>query len=417
MSPFEIGAVLIGLSALFGWVNNRFLKMPHTIGLVIFALAASLALILVEAAVPLTQIDSLVSGFLAEIDFHEVLMHGMLGFVLFAGAMQIESSSMRGRWRSIGLLASVGTVISVLVIGTLTWWLASFAGQPIPFVWALVFGALISPTDPVAVLELTKVVRVPAQLKTILEGESLFNDGVGLVLFTVLVGMASHGGGLDFVAMGELFVVEVFGGMALGLAAGSAASGVMRGLEHPNLGVLITLALVMLTYSAAIRLDISGPIAIVVAGMVLGGGGREMAMDESSRQYLRSFWRLVDAVMNSVLFLLIGLEVLTLARGGFDYRMMWIAIPAAIAGRWLSVLPIAGLSRWEAFDRGAVPVLTWGGLRGGIAVALALSLPHNEYRSHILHITYAAVLFSIVVQGLTIKRLIERVVPAESAKP
>ena len=414
MSLFEIGAFLIGLSALFGYINHRYLRAPHTIGLVLIALAASLALLVIESLVPAANVDTLIVGVLGRIDFHETLMHGMLSFLLFAGALHVDLFALRSRYRTIGLMATAGTVVSTLVIGTITWLLAGWAGHSIPFVWALVFGALISPTDPVAVLALFRTVPVPPALKVTLAGESLFNDGVGVVVFTILVGVAVQGGEPSFLHIGELFAVEVLGGLALGLVAGYIGYRAMHHLDEPNLEALITLAVVMVCYAAAIRLEASGPIAMVVAGLFIGNKGMKYAVSERSRDYLQKFWMLLDEILNSVLFLLIGLEVLIIARTGFDFWIGVLVIPVTLAGRWLAVfLSIAALRRWEAFTKGAVPVLTWGGLRGGIAVALALSLPANEFRPLILHVTYVVVLFSIIVQGLTVTRLIRRVVPMQ----
>ena len=416
MSLFEIGAVLIGLSAVFGYINHRYLGAPHTIGLVLIALAASLALLLVEAVVPAANVDALILGVLGGIDFHDTLMHGMLSFLLFAGALHVDLPALGRRYRTIGLMATGGTLLSTLLIGAGTWLLAEWGGHPIPFVWALVFGALISPTDPVAVLALFRTVRVPSSLKVTLAGESLFNDGVGVVVFTLVIGVALQGGEPGLLHIGELFAVEVLGGAALGLVAGYTGYRAMHRLDELNLQVLITLALVMVCYAIAIRLDTSGPIAMVVAGLFVGNEGTEYAVGEGAREYLRKFWSLLDNVLNSVLFLLIGLEVLIIVRSGFEYWMGLLAIPVALAGRGLSVwFSIAASRRWEAHSRGAVSVLTWGGLRGGIAVALALSLPANDHRPFILSITYVVVLFSIIVQGLTVERLIRRVVPAQPA--
>ena len=417
MSIFEIGAFLIGLSALFGLINHHFVRAPHTIGLVLIALAASMALLLLESLVPAANVDTLITSVLGRIDFHETLMHGMLSFLLFAGALHVDFSALRRRFRTIGVMATAGTLISTFVIGTGTWLLAGWAGHSVPFIWALVFGALISPTDPVAVLALFRTVPVPPSLKITLAGESLFNDGVGVVVFTVILGVAIQGGEPGFLHVGELFAVEVLGGVVLGLIAGYAGYRAMYHLDEPNLEVLTTLAVVMVCYAAAIRLGASGPIAMVVAGLFIGNEGTKYALSERSRGYLQKFWSLLDEILNSVLFLLIGLEVLIIARTGFEYWMGLLVIPVALAGRWLSVLLSIGvLSRWEAFTRGAVAVLTWGGLRGGIAVALALSLPASDYRPFILSITYVVVLFSIIVQGLTVTRLVRRVIPTRSTE-
>ena len=415
MSLFEIAAALVGLSALFGYLNHRYLGTPPTIGLVLIGLGLGSVLLLTEAVLPDAGVDAAVAGVLLRIDFHETLMHGMLSFLLFAGALHVDVPALRSRWRTVGALATAGTMLSTALVAGGIWIVAALAGHPLPFVWALVFGALISPTDPVAVLGIFESVRVPPTLKATLAGESLFNDGVGVVVFTVLLGIAAHGGEPGLLHVGELFVAEVLGGAALGIAAGYAGyRGVLR-VEEPNLELLITLGIVMVGYAAAIRLGVSGPIAMVVAGLFFGNAGMRRAVSPGSRDYLRKFWSLLDNTLNSVLFLLIGLEVLIVVRAGPGFWWAGLAaIPVVLAARWLSVgLTGAALGRREAFDRGAVPVLTWGGLRGGIAVALALSLPANEYRPFLLGVTYLVVLFSIAAQGLTVTRVTRWAVPPE----
>jgi CPA1 family monovalent cation:H+ antiporter len=297
----------------------------------------------------------------------------------------------------------------------MTWLMLNAFGIETPFIWALVFGALISPTDPVAVLGLFKTVDVPDTLEAKMAGEALFNDGVGVVIFTVVVAIAvggnAHGGDVGVLFVAELFFTEAIGGAVLGLAAGYAGYRAMHQIDEHNLEVLITLALVMVTYATALRLQLSGPIAMVVAGLFIGNKGMDHAVSENTRDYIRKFWSLIDEILNSVLFLLIGLEVLVIAKLVDHIGVALLAIPVALLARWISVLvPITILSRWTTFTKGAIPILTWGGLRGGIAVALALSLPANEYKAMILTITYAVVLFSIIVQGLTIKPLVERIV-------
>ncbi len=415
MSIFSISAILVGLTALFGYINHRFLRLPHTIGLVVIALAASLSIIGFDLIHPSVHIAQRVTGVLRQIDFNETLMHGMLSFLLFAGALHADFSAFKTRRLTIGVMAVLGTLISTFVVGTMMWFLMGVFGIGIPFIWALVFGALISPTDPVAVRSLFKTVDVPDTLQAKMTGESLFNDGVGVVLFTVVVAIAlaggEDGGGMGAADIIELFLTEAGGGAVLGLAAGYLGYRAMYGIDEPSLEVLITLALVMVTYALALALHMSGPIAMVVAGLFIGNRGVKYAMSERTRDYVLTFWTLIDEILNSVLFLLIGLEVLVVAESIDHLEVALLAIPVTLFARALSVsIPIAILSRWETFTKGAVPVLIWGGLRGGIAVALALSLPDVEYKATILSITYGVVLFSIIVQGLTVKPLVERMV-------
>ena len=415
MSIFSIGAILVGLSALYGFINHRFLHLPHTIGLGVIALLASLSIIGLNLIVPSAQIGQRVTDVLRQIDFNETLMHGMLSFLMFAGALHADFSAIKTSRLTIGVMSIFGTLISTFVIGASMWFLLGFFEFKLPFVWALVFGALISPTDPVAVLSLFKTVEVPDTLQAKMTGESLFNDGVGVVLFTVVLAIAladeGHGGNIGPTEVIKLFFTEVAGGALLGLVAGYIGYRAMYGINESSLEVLITLALVMVTYSLALSLHMSGPIAMVVAGLFIGNSGVKYAMSEKTRDYVLTFWTLIDEILNSVLFLLIGFEVLVVAESIENLWFALLAIPVTLFARTFSVtIPITILSHWETFTKGAVPILIWGGLRGGIAVALALSLPDIKYKFAILTITYGVVLFSIIVQGLTVKPLIKMVV-------
>jgi CPA1 family monovalent cation:H+ antiporter len=420
MSIFSIGAILVGLSALFGYINHRLLHLPHTIGLVMIALVASLSIIAIDLLDPTLGIGSKVTGMLRQIDFNATLMHGMLSFMLFAGALHADFSALKTKRRVIAVMALVGTFLSTFTVAALMWVVAGWVGLDLPFIWALVFGALISPTDPVAVLGLFKTVKVPDTLQAKMAGESLFNDGVGVVVFTVVVAFAMSGVGeagsahadtMGATEIAKLFFTEVAGGVALGFAAGYIGYRAMYGINEPSLEVLITLALVMVTYALALALHMSGPISMVVAGLFIGNRGVKYAMSAATRADVMTFWTLIDEILNSVLFLLIGLEVLVISANADLLGFALLAIPVTLIARALSVgIPMILLSRWEVFTKGAAPVLIWGGLRGGIAVALALSLPETEYKVTILTITYGVVLFSIIVQGLTVKPLVKRMV-------
>ncbi len=417
MTLFEIGAILLCLAALFGYVNRRYLHLPNTIGLVLIAMAASLTLVMVDLVFPFLHMSQGVSKALSQIDFHEALMGGMLSFLLFAGALHVDFSELASRKWVISLMATVGVLLSTFIIGGAMWLVLGLLDLPIPFLWALLFGALISPTDPVAVLGILKTIKMPKSLQATIAGESLFNDGVGVVIFTIVLALVVRGqdGPVGPMTVVELFVTEVLGGALLGIGAGYLAYRAMRAVDDYTLEIVTTLALVMVTYAIALRIHLSGPIAVVVAGLFIGNHGAQFAMSDRTRGRLFDFWELVDEILNSVLFLLIGLEVLAL-RFHADYVVAaLLAIPVALLARLISVsVPILLLSKRTQFTRGAVPVLVWGGLRGGISVALSFSLPENEIKPLILAITYSVVVFSIVVQGLTVRHMVERFVPPAS---
>ncbi len=414
-SIFNLAALVVTLAAICGWINHRWLRLPHSIGLVLIALAVSFVALMLAAVVPALRLESTVRDTLTQIDFHDTLMIGMLGFLLFAGALHVDLDHLVSRRWAISTLATVGILLSTGLVGGGTYLLTGLAGLDVPLPYCLVFGALISPTDPIAVLSILKKTTVPATLEAKIAGESLFNDGVGVVLFAILVAVATGGGehGAELTAGGivRLLVTEAVGGGLLGLVAGYVAFRAMKAIDEHNLEVLITLALVMGTYALAQQLHLSGPIAMVVAGLFIGNHGTRLAMSETTRDHVEKFWSLIDEILNSVLFLAIGFEVFALT---LTPAMLWIAmvaIPLVLAARFISVsVPILTLRLWHDFTPGAIPVLTWGGLRGGISVALALSLPLSPVRDQILAATYGVVVFSIVVQGLTIERVVRATV-------
>ncbi|MEE2638605.1 MAG: sodium:proton antiporter [Acidobacteriota bacterium] len=411
---FNLVAVVVTLAAVCGWINHRWFRLPHTIGLVVIALGVSFAALAVDAIIPMLGLEQTVRDTLIRIDFHDTLMTGMLGFLLFAGALHVDVSHLMARRVAIGTLATGGILLSTGLVAVTTFGLSRVVGLDIPLAYCLVFGALISPTDPIAVLGILKQTDVPDTLGAKIAGESLFNDGVGVVLFTILVVVAT-GGGHDEALTGagivRLFLTEALGGVGLGLVAGYGAYRAMRTIDEYTLEVLMTLALVMGTYALALALHVSGPIAMVVAGLFIGNHGAQFGMSESTRDHVKTFWSLLDEILNSVLFLAIGFEVFALSLTPAMVLIGAAAIPLVLVARFISVsIPIRALGRWYDFTPGAIPVLTWGGLRGGISVALALSLPPSPVRDQLLAATYIVVVFSIVVQGLTIERVVQATV-------
>ena len=396
--------ILICLAALFSYVNHRLLKLPMTIGLMAVALAFSLIL-LVLGKLGL-GIEAEAQRFMMGIDFNEALMHGMLGFLLFAGALHVKLDELLDLKWVVGTLAVAGTILSSVVIGLLGYMLFDWVGLPLPFLYCLLFGALISPTDPIAVMGVLRQARLPKALEMKIVGESLFNDGVGVVLFLVVLNLLPK----DTVHVTDvlvLFAEEALGGAALGVALGYLAYRMLRSVDNYQVEILITLALVMGSFGLADLLHTSGPIAVVVAGLLIGNYGRQWAMSETTREHLDNFWELLDELLNAVLFVLIGLEVLVLSFKQPYLLAGLVAIPLVLMARWLSVvLQIRLFSLVREFTARTVTILTWGGLRGGISVALALSLPPSSSRDALVTITYAVVVFSILVQGLTINRLL-----------
>ncbi|MEM9681791.1 MAG: sodium:proton antiporter [Pseudomonadota bacterium] len=412
LTLFQIAAILLTLAAVFGYLNHRWLKLPLTIGLVIIALVASMGVILLDILLNTLEYEETVRAVLERVDFDDTLMKGMLSFLLFAGALHVDLDQLLNRKWAILSMATGGVLLSTFLVAGAMYLLASLVGVDIPFMWCLVFGALISPTDPVAVLGILKTIEIPHSLEVKIAGESLFNDGVGVVVFTIVLALAlstvgDGGSDIGFVDVAELFLLEAVGGAVLGLVTGYIAYRAMRSIDEYNLEVIITLALVMMTYSIALFLHMSGPIAVVVAGLIIGNHGTRYAMSERTREHINTFWSLTDEILNAVLFLLIGLEVIILTMPDGVVWLMAGAIPVVLLSRFVAVsVPITILGIRREFTEGAIPVLTWGGLRGGISVALALSIPAVAAKESILAITYTVVVFSIIVQGLTFKRVV-----------
>jgi CPA1 family monovalent cation:H+ antiporter len=403
----DIAAICLVVTALLMYVNHRWVRLPTTIGVMVISMAISLVIVVLD----LLGLDSGVRAYeealLRAIDFSDVLMQGMLSFLLFAGAMHIDLQALRRyRWQ-VASLAVVGTVLSTVLVGFAMWWVLPLTGVHLPLIYCLLFGALISPTDPIAVMGILKSAGAPKNLELVIAGESLFNDGVGVVLFSLLLGVLASGGTPTLAAASTLLLREAGGGLALGAVLGYVTFRMLKSIDQYHVEVLLTLAAVIGGYSLASHLHVSGPLAMVVAGLMIGNGGRADAMSDITRRYVDMFWELIDEILNAVLFVLLGMEVLMIAfsvplliAGGAAVVVTLLARAATVG---LPVEAAAGLFRLPA---GASRVLVWGGLRGGISVALAISLPASPARDVVLTLTYCVVVFSILVQGLSVGKVI-----------
>lgn len=409
INAFEIAAMLVVASALLGWFNHHFIKLPHVIGLTVMGAAAALILLVTNAFIPGVTLDDWVAGLLEQMDFTDTLLQGMLSFLLFAGALHVDLDRLKADWMPVLLLSTLGVIISTVAVGLAMWGVGLLLALPIQPTWYFVFGALISPTDPVSVLGVLKDEHVPESLQASVAGESLFNDGVGIVVFTILLSAALTGQDFSFAEGARLFAIEAGGGVLVGLVFGWIGYRAMRSMDDYPLEVLITLAIVMGGYALCTELHISGPLAMAVAGLLIGNHGVTYAMSDVTRDYVIKFWELLDELLNSVLFLLIGLEMIALVPGIPHALLGLAAIPITLAARAVAVsasTKVVPAAKPKA--PGAFGVLWWGGLRGGISIALVLSLPTGTTRELLLAATFAAVLFSVLVQRATLGRMIER---------
>ncbi len=406
---FDLVAAFIGLTTLLTYINYRFVKLPPAIGVMATALALSLLAHLVSmAGYPLLEAE--MQQILRDIDFSQVLMTWFLPALLFAGALHVNLADLRDfRW-PIGLLATFGVVISTFVVGSVAYYLFAWFGWQINYVYCLLFGALISPTDPIAVMGILKTSGAPRPLQSTIVGESLFNDGSAIVAFSILLGILALGQTPTAGDIAILFAEEAIGGILFGLGLGFVGFRLLRSISDHQVTIMITLAMVFGGAAVAARLHVSAPIAMVVAGLIIGNHGRRLAMDDNTRTYVDGFWEIIDSILNALLFALIGLELLILPLSGLQVAAALLLGLLVLLARMGSIAPAVMLGRMMGRDIpvGTSRVLTWGGLRGGVSVALALSLPAGPERDTLLALTYVVVLVSILVQGLTVGKLVSR---------
>lgn len=413
MHGFNVLALLVTLASLFAWINHRYLRLPNAIGLMVISIAFSLGLVGLGrlgtmAQEPFVQL-------LQSVDLGETLLNGMLGALLFAGALHVNINDLAKQKLVIGALATLGIVVSTFLVGWLSFWGFGALGLGIPFIHCLLFGALISPTDPIAVGAILRKAGVPKSLETKITGESLFNDGFGVVVFLVILGLVVGEGHGETHSASTLLVHEVGGGLLWGGVMGWVVYRMLALVDNYQVEILLTLAIVTGGYAAAQAMHVSGPLAMVVAGLLVGNQGRALAMSEQTTKRLDQFWELADEFLNAILFVMIGIEVLLMEFPSQGLGAALLAIPIVLFSRFVAVSgPMTLLRPFRTFTPHAITVLTWGGLRGGISVALALSLPEGPYRETLITVTYGVVIFSIIVQGLTVGPLVERLVTRDS---
>jgi len=408
MELYNTFSIIIVLAAIFGFINFKFLKLPNTIGVMLISIIVSLTAALIGWWKP-TVFETTVD-FIQTVDFNTVLMKIMLSFLLFAGAIHINVGELKKESKPVLTFSTVGVLISTFVIGSLLYLACKLFSLQVDFIYCLLFGSLISPTDPIAVMAILKEAKIPGSLETKISGESLFNDGVAVVVFTSIYEIIQAG--IEHLSAGSillLFLQEALGGVLFGVALGYAGFAMLRAIDNYKVEVMITLAVVMGGYMLADLLHVSGPLAMVVAGIITGNKGRALGMSNTTRDYIDKFWEMTDEVLNAILFLLIGMEMLVVK---FTPLYLWIGgitIGIVLLARYISVVvPISILRVNTVFEKNAVTILTWGGLRGGISVAMALSVPKHMFGEMFVTVTYVVVVFSIIVQGLTIGRVARR---------
>ena len=408
MEIYNLITIIIVLAALFSYINCKYIKLPGTIGIMLLSLVASLIIINIGFFHP--DFFKKTTHLISTLDFNTALMKVMLGFLLFAGAIHIDINEMKNERAAIIAFSTIGVLLSTFIVAGLFYAVTHWLGFSIGFIYCLLFGALISPTDPIAVLGILKQAKIPSTLEVKISGESLFNDGVAVVVFiTIYEIITADPQNVNLLQIVWLFIKEAGGGIAFGLLLGYIGFWALRSINNYVVEVLITLAIVMGGYLFAAYLHVSGPLAMVMAGIITGNKSRAEGMSDSSEEYIDKFWEMIDEIFNAILFLLIGFEMLIVP---FTWMFFWlgcITVVIVLLARLISVaIPVLFLKPIKTFERNAIPILTWGGLRGGISVALALSLPKSMFSEVFVSVTYIVVLFSIIVQGLTIGRVAKK---------
>lgn len=417
MSVYHLLCFLAAVSIFIAYFNQKFNKVQNTIAITAAALVISLVVALIGQVEDL-HLKGIADQLHNEFDFSEFLLSGILGFLLFAGGLGIKLPNMKDQKWEIGILALVATLTSTFIIGFGLYGICQLLQVPLDLIYCLLFGALISPTDPIAVLAIVKKLNAPQRISTQIEGESLFNDGFGLVVFVTIFTIAFGTETPTVGSVTELFLVEAVGGIIYGIVLGSLFHWLIKGTEDPYMELLLTMLIPSAGYAVAEVIGVSGPLAMVMAGILIGNITREKGLTDASKVNLNHFWELVDEFLNGILFLMIGLAMLTFVFHWQDWIMMAIAVPLVLIGRYLSVkLCYLGLERFRSYNPMSVKILTWGGLRGGLALAMAMSVPAGimvipekqiDVREILLVMTYAVVVFSILVQGSTITPMIEK---------
>lgn len=408
MELFHILSAIIVLSAFCAYLNQKYIQLPITIGLMLAGLLLSAIVLGIGTLSP--AFADAYAGKLGTIDFSEVLLDFILSFLLFAGALHTDFEKLsKAKWPILSF-ATIGVILSTFIIGSILYYVLQLADYPLAYIYCLLFGALISPTDPVAVMGILKKAKVPESLEVKIIGESLFNDGIGVVVFLSLFQIAQVGiENVEASFIAELFALEILGGIGLGLLIGYIGYFMMKRIDHYQTEVLITLAIVTGGYSLAQSLHFSGPLAMVAAGLLIGNQATRLAMSKQTKQYVERFWEMIDEILNAFLFVLIGLELVLIPfNSTFILIGLFATIMVLLVRYFVLALPSYALGFHKTFAPNALLIMTWGGLRGGISVALALSLSPGPQKNLLVTITYVVVLFSLLIQGLTIEKLIKR---------